>query len=118
MVGDGRRLFAAERIRETILECDEAFRRVANWSLLMEMMAEEPPSRMAETQVAQTANFAIQVAWRRLEIRGVEPDAVVGHSVGEVSAAYVSGALRLEDAIRVSYPSQPPAADDSWARAP
>ena len=101
----GRQLFAEEPVfRETILECDEAFRRVAHWSLLMEMMADEPQSRMTETQVAQTANFAIQVAlaafWRSW---GVEPDAIVGHSVGEVSAGLLSGALEPEDAIRVSY---------------
>ena len=101
----GRRLFADEPVyREMILRCDEVFRKQADWSLLMEMMAEEPQSRMAETQVAQTANFAVQVAlaalWRSW---GIEPDAVAGHSVGEVSAAYLSGALSLEDAIRVSF---------------
>jgi acyl transferase domain-containing protein len=101
----GRRLFADEPMfREMILRCDEAFRKQADWSLLMEMMADEAQSRMAETQVAQTANFAIQVALAELwKSWGIEPDAVVGHSVGEVSAAYLSGALCLEDAIRVSF---------------
>ena len=101
----GRRLFAEEPVcREMILRCDEAFRRQSDWSLLMEMMAEEAQSRMAETQVAQTANFAIQVALAALwKSWGIEPDAVAGHSVGEVSAAYLSGALSLEDAIRVSF---------------
>ena len=101
----GRRLFADEPVfREAILRCDEAFRRVANWSLLMEMMADESQSRMAETQVAQTANFAIQVALAAMwKSWGIEPDAIVGHSVGEVSAAYLSGALTLDEAIRVSF---------------
>src|SRR5213078_3694321 len=59
---------------------------------------------MAETEVAQPANFIVQAALTELwKSWGVLPEAIVGHSVGEVSAAYVSGALSLEDAILVSY---------------
>ena len=68
------------------------------------MLKPEHDSRMADTVIAQPANFLIQVGltalWRS---RGVEPGAVIGHSVGEVSAAYVAGVLTLEDALRVSY---------------
>ncbi|MDR6315980.1 acyl transferase domain-containing protein [Actinoplanes couchii] len=41
----------------------------------------------------------LAAVWRSL---GVEPDAVVGHSQGEVAAAYVAGALSLRDAVRVA----------------
>src|SRR5215831_6109216 len=101
----GRQLVAAEPVfRESILKCDEQFRREAGWSLLDAMMAEESQSRMAETSLAQPANFAIQVALAALwESWGIKPDAIVGHSVGEVSAAYLSGSLSLEHAIRVSF---------------
>ena len=59
-------------------------------------------SELDDIGVIQPAIFAIQVAlaalWRSW---GVEPDAVVGHSMGEVAAAHVAGALNLDDAARV-----------------
>ena len=54
--------------------------------------------------MAQPANFVVQVAltalWRSWDI---EPDAVLGHSMGEVAAAHCAGALTLGDALRVVY---------------
>lgn len=101
----GRELLAAEPVfRRAAEECDGLFQRLAGWSILAAMTADEAQSRMAETKVAQPANFLLQVAltalWRSW---GVEPAAVVGHSVGEAAAAYVSGALDLPDAVRVIY---------------
>jgi acyl transferase domain-containing protein/NAD(P)-dependent dehydrogenase (short-subunit alcohol dehydrogenase family)/acyl carrier protein len=85
-------------------ECDRIFTRIAGWSILTEMRRSEAESRMSETRIAQPANFVLQVALAALlGDLGVMPEAVVGHSVGEVAAAYVSGALDLEDAIRVVY---------------
>jgi acyl transferase domain-containing protein len=57
-----------------------------------ELSADESASRMAETTVPQPANFALQVGlaelWASL---GVVPAAIVGHSAGEVAAAYFCG---------------------------
>ncbi len=102
--GMGRELLAEEPVFRASLEaCDGLVRRHAGWSLLAELTAEESRSRrLDQTEVAQPALFALQVGlaglWRAW---GIRPDVVVGHSVGEVAAAHVAGALGLEDAVRV-----------------
>lgn len=104
-VGMGRELLKAEPVfRTTVEQCDALLRRHAGWSLLDELGADASRSRLDETEVAQPALFALQVAlaalWRSW---GIVPDAVVGHSLGEVAAAHVAGALSLEEAVRVSF---------------
>jgi len=90
--------------RQKLDEYDKIFYSHSGWSILKEMMADESDSKIEETQNAQPANFVIQAALTELlESFGIVPDAVVGHSVGEVASAYVSGALTLEDALKVSY---------------
>ncbi len=85
-------------------EIDGVFRRIAGWSVVEELLRCEDESRVTSTSVAQPANFLIQVALtRELAARGITPSAVLGHSVGEVSAAYVSGMLSLFDALLVAY---------------
>ncbi len=89
---------------DAIKECDRYFKKIAGWSILEELKKPEETSRVKETNIAQTANFVVQVGLTRLlEHYGIEPDAVVGHSVGEVTSLYISGALSLEDALTVSY---------------
>ncbi|HWO65136.1 MAG TPA: type I polyketide synthase, partial [Umezawaea sp.] len=83
-------------------ECDRLVRAEAGWSLLDQLWADARTSRLADADFCQPALFAVQVAladlWRS---RGIEPVAVVGHSMGEVAAAHLSGALTLADAVRV-----------------
>ncbi|TWP53885.1 amino acid adenylation domain-containing protein [Lentzea tibetensis] len=88
--------------RSTVLRCDELARPHLDWSILDALTADEADSRVNETFCLQPAVFAVQVALAELwRTWGVTPDGVLGHSVGEYAAAYVSGALDLESAVRL-----------------
>jgi amino acid adenylation domain-containing protein len=99
----GREMLRDEPVfRRAVEEVDALVRAAAGWSVLDALLADEADSRLTETEVAQPAIFALQVGLAALWASwGVRPDAVVGHSVGEVAAAHVSSALALDDAVRV-----------------
>ncbi|HYO51974.1 SDR family NAD(P)-dependent oxidoreductase [Archangium sp.] len=101
--GMGARLYAEEPVfREAIDRCQEAMRPHIDWSLREVLTQPEKQPHWHDIDVVQPTLFAMQVAlaavWRSL---GVEPDAVVGHSMGEVAAAHIAGALGLDDAARI-----------------
>ena len=101
--GMGRMLFDQEPVFRAALErCEGAIRAEAGWSVIEEMSRPETETRLAQTEYAQPALFALHVAlaelWRSW---GVIPAAVLGHSVGEVAAAHLAGILTLEEAARV-----------------
>jgi acyl transferase domain-containing protein/acyl carrier protein len=87
---------------ESILRSSRELSRYVGWSLIEELQRDEPNSRMEETEFAQPANFAIQVALaEQLAHFGITPDAVIGHSAGEVAAHHLAGLLSFEQAIEV-----------------
>ena len=104
-VGMGLRLLDEEPVfRETLEEIDLLFASHADRSIVAELRAAPTAGGFDRTEVAQPALFAVQVGVTRLfERQGIHPVAVCGHSVGEVAAAWASGALTLEAAVRVIY---------------
>lgn len=89
---------------ESIRRSDRELSRYTDWSLIDELRADEASSRMGDTDVAQPANFAIQVALaEQLRAFGISPDAVIGHSAGEVAAHHLAGILTFEQAVRLIY---------------
>ena len=102
-IGMGRTLVAQDpAFRAAFEACEAAIERFAGWSLRAEIHAAAEPNATMPVDVIQPAIFAMQVSLAAaLRARGIEPDAVVGHSMGEVAAAHVAGAIGLEDAVRV-----------------
>ncbi|MFF0170929.1 type I polyketide synthase [Streptomyces prasinus] len=91
-----------EVFTRTLLACEEALAPHTDFSLTDVLRGAEDAPTLERVDVVQPALFAVMVAlaetWRSL---GVEPDAVAGHSQGEIAAACVAGALSLEDAAAV-----------------
>ncbi|MDI1314628.1 type I polyketide synthase [Prosthecobacter sp.] len=99
----GRELLEQEPVfRQIIQTCHDELLKLGGCSLLDELRRDEKTTRLNETQIAQTALFALQVALAALwQSWGIRPYAVLGHSMGEVAAAHVCGALSLTEAVRV-----------------
>jgi acyl transferase domain-containing protein len=91
--------------RAAIDECDHALGKRTDWSLCAELAAPEGRTRMDgmnRADIIQPAIFAMQVGLASLLGHwGVRPDAVLGHSLGEVAAAHIAGALTLDEAAEV-----------------
>ncbi|GAB2650839.1 polyketide synthase Pks13 [Nocardia goodfellowii] len=95
----GKQLYQENRIfRETVDQIDQLVVDEAGYSVT-EMMLDD--AQDWDIGTAQVGTFTIQAGLAAiLRAHGAEPGGVVGHSQGEVAAAYISGGLPLEDAVR------------------
>lgn len=101
----GRRLFETTPVfRDAIVECDAMVEPIDGRRLL-EWLHDDSPAfagRIHRTGYAQPALFCFEYALTRLwEAWGIEPVAVVGHSVGEIAAACAADVMSLEDGLRL-----------------
>lgn len=93
-----------ENIQSLVRRVDSLFLELSGWSIIGEILRPASESKIDEAIIAQPAIFVIQIVLAAaLHAKGITPSAIVGHSLGEVAAAYVAGALSLEDAIQVIY---------------
>ncbi|KAH7329900.1 acyl transferase domain-containing protein, partial [Rhexocercosporidium sp. MPI-PUGE-AT-0058] len=106
----GRNLILQCRLfRESIERCEKSLAALGadapTWSLIKELLAGQEESHVAEAAFSQPLCTAVQIGLvDLLRASGVRFRAVVGHSSGEIAAAYAAGILpRASDAIRIAY---------------
>lgn len=76
----------------------------APWRLVEELLRDQSSSRLNESSIAQPATTALQIALvDLLGYLGIQPDIVLGHSSGEIAAAYAARALSRANALSVSF---------------
>lgn len=91
--------------RQTLKQCEELLSECgAQWSLITEMRKAPDSSRVHEAELSQPLCTALQIAmFELLATWDIHPQAVFGHSSGEIAAAYACGVLSLKDAMGASY---------------
>ncbi|KAL4965980.1 uncharacterized protein BDV14DRAFT_199431 [Aspergillus stella-maris] len=113
--GQGGQWFAMGRelieksplFKQTLEKCDRILGQLPDapeWSVVDELLKSQATSRLGETRFSQPLCTALQLALCVLLTQwGIEPTAVVGHSSGEMGAAYVAGILSFENALIAAY---------------
>jgi amino acid adenylation domain-containing protein/thioester reductase-like protein len=99
--GMGRTLYEAQPVyREAIEQCDEILRPMLDSSLASHLYGTDAGASIDGTAIAQPALFAVGYALARLwGTWGIEPDCLLGHSIGEHAAACLAGVFTLEDGL-------------------
>jgi acyl transferase domain-containing protein len=101
----GRELFAYPVFQKSLLDAQSFLHQLGcSWSLTEELFADKESSRVNDPEFSQPLCTALQVAAvNLLQSFGVSPAAVVGHSSGEIAAAYCIGALSSSSAWKLAY---------------
>ncbi|OBI52407.1 type I polyketide synthase [Mycobacterium sp. E787] len=101
--GMGRELYEHHRVfADTVDACDEALRPFTDWSVRDVLLQDPGAPALDRVEVVQPVLFTMMVSLAEaLAGYGVLPDAVIGHSQGEIAAAYIAGVLSLPEAAKV-----------------
>lgn len=99
----GKTLMEHEPVFKSALEeCAHVFSNYVEWNVIDEINKSESESRLHEIDIVQPVLIAIEIALANLWMsKGIIPDLVIGHSMGEVAAAYVAGNITLEEAAKI-----------------
>ena len=103
-IGIGKELYETEPVFKSELEaCDQLFQQYIDTSIIHILYSESATEEFMENAIyAQPVIFAAEYAlcqlWRSW---GIEPSLVIGHSIGEYTAACIAGVFSLEDAIKL-----------------
>ncbi len=102
-IGMGRELLESSPVfAEHLSAVQEVLSELVDWSLLEVVSGTAADVDFERVDVVQPALFAVMTSLATMwESVGVRPDVVIGHSQGEIAAAYVAGALSLQDAVRI-----------------
>lgn len=103
--GMGQKLWETSPVFQKVLrEIDRYFQPLSGFSLIQCMFEDNNANQTWPCRIAQPANFALQVGLVAiLEDFGLSPNLCIGHSAGEVAAAYVSGHVSLKDAVYICW---------------
>ena len=89
---------------QVISDCETIFRKLAGYSVQERLKALSRNNGPLPTELAQPLNLFFQIALARLlESWGICPSAVIGHSVGEIAAFHLAGALDLASAVTLVF---------------
>lgn len=101
----GRELFQYPGFRTSIARCQQVLDSIGcPWSIEVEILRPGSCSRIDDPEIAQPANTALQIALiDLLDELSVRPAAVIGHSSGEIAAAYATKAMTLSNCIKIAY---------------
>jgi acyl transferase domain-containing protein len=101
----GRELLVYDVYNYAILDADKYLTSIgADFSLYQELMASKEESRINNARISQPLCTALQIALVNLMRHwGLSPATVVGHSSGEIGAAYAMGALSAQDCLKVAF---------------
>ncbi|KAH8690541.1 polyketide synthase [Talaromyces proteolyticus] len=104
-LGMGRELASFFVFKQSIMRCEEYLLEFGcPWSLRESIWNESASTNINSPDVAQPTSTALQIALvDLLESIGVRPAAVIGHSSGEIGAAYAYGALSAAEAMKIAY---------------
>lgn len=95
-------LISNPTFRTTIEQVDPLFEKRLGWSVIEELKKEEEHSNVLTSSIAQPLIFSLQIGLiETLRSWGISPNMIVGHSVGEVAAAYRAGVFSLETGVDI-----------------